>query len=110
MSKSRSSPVLQDRNPGAFGAMNAAENFTLCFHAVPNNLAAALGTFRREHVNRALEGIERLGFTFVAHFERLIVIISAAITLGHKSSSDYLSCENLSLRGREDVLLHFPNF
>jgi hypothetical protein len=52
---------------------------------VPDNLAVAMIAFRSNHVDRTLEAVEDVRFVFESDLERLVVVISAMFTVGHKS-------------------------
>jgi hypothetical protein len=71
------------RNAALFGAMSAAIDLAICFHAVTDHVAVTMGTFRRERVDRALEAIERMAFAASDNFKGFFVIVAANFTNGH---------------------------
>jgi hypothetical protein len=54
---------------------------------VANDFAPAVIAFGRDHMDRALEAIEDVRFIFKPDLERLVVVISAMFTFGHKFCS-----------------------
>ena len=65
------------------GAVSAAENRVVAFHAMPHDLAAAMGAWRGESVDRTLEAIERMRHAIAPHGETLVVVVSANLTDSH---------------------------
>jgi hypothetical protein len=64
--------------------VRAAEDFTTgSFHAVTDDFAAAMITFRSDYRNGALEAIENMRLTLSRDLEGLIVIVSAKFTSSH---------------------------
>ena len=58
---------------------------------MPDNFAVAMIAFRSDHVDRTLEAVEDVRFVFESDLERLVVVISAMFTLGHKFSCSFLT-------------------
>ena len=50
-----SGAIFKRGDAGPFGAVGAAENFSITFYAVANDLGPAFWTLWGEQVNRALE-------------------------------------------------------
>lgn len=65
-------------------AVGAAKHFAGAFHAVANNFAPAMITFRRHPLNCALEAVENVRFVFEPDLECLVVIVSTMFALRHK--------------------------
>jgi hypothetical protein len=63
--------------------VDAAENLTVRFNAVSDNPAVAVGTNRRQRVDRALEAIEGVMLPAHDYFERLVILIFANFTCSH---------------------------
>lgn len=65
-------------------AMRAAVEFSVAyFHAVPDDLAAAVFAARRHRMDRALEAVERATFPSFNDLKCLVVFVATDITLGH---------------------------
>ena len=58
---------------------------------MPDNFAVAMIAFRSDHVDRTLEAVEDVRFVFESDLERLVVVIPAMFTLGHKFSGSFLT-------------------
>jgi hypothetical protein len=63
--------------------MDAAEDFSVSFNAVPDNPTVAMGANRRECVDRALEAIEGVMFAANDYFKRLVIFILANFACSH---------------------------
>jgi hypothetical protein len=63
--------------------MNAAEDLSVRFHTVPDNLAVAMRTDRRQRVNRAFEAIKRVMLSVYDYFERFVIFILANFACTH---------------------------
>jgi hypothetical protein len=70
--------------------MDTTENLSFAFHSMTDDFASALRALWREQMNRTLEGIESMRLPIVTHFERFIIIISAAIALRHNQFTSAL--------------------
>jgi hypothetical protein len=64
-------------------AVDAAENLSVSFNAVPNNPAIAMRANRRQRVDGALEAIEGVTLPADDHFERLVIFVFANLTCSH---------------------------
>src|SRR5205823_220400 len=80
------------------GAVRAAKDVVALLDAVADDLAAAVGTLRRQRVDGALETVERLGPAARRHAEGLVVFVAANVTAGHDSTSSkgYAGCDTCS--------------
>jgi hypothetical protein len=56
-----------------------------------DDFAPAVIAFRSYHMDRTLEAVEDVRFVFESDLERLVVIISAMFTPGHKFSGFFLT-------------------
>jgi hypothetical protein len=63
--------------------MNAAENFTAGFHAVPKDSTIAMRADWSQRVDRALEAIERVMLAGYDHLKRLVIFIFANFACSH---------------------------
>lgn len=63
--------------------MNAAEDFSIRFHAMPYDSAIAVRADRCQRVDRAFEAIECVMFSGHDHFKRLVVFIFANFACSH---------------------------
>jgi hypothetical protein len=63
--------------------MNAAEDLSVSFNAVPDNPAVAVRANRRQRMDRALKAVERVVRPVNDHFKRLIVFIFANFACSH---------------------------
>jgi hypothetical protein len=52
-----------------------------------DDFAPAVIAFRSDHMDRTLEAVEDVCFVLKPDLERLVVIVSAVFTLGHKFCS-----------------------
>jgi hypothetical protein len=80
-------PIAQLGFAAFAGAVGAAEDSRTTLDAVSDDPAAATTTYWRHHVDCALEAVEDVGFVFEADLERLVVVVSAMFTSGHKFCS-----------------------
>src|SRR5688572_33274693 len=76
--------VAQAVDAGGFGAMRAAVDHAVPFHAVADHRAAAVRTPRREKVDRALEAVERVGPPGEHDVEGLVVGVPAGCADSHR--------------------------
>src|SRR4051812_22768000 len=67
-------------------AIGAAEHARIRFDTVADDLAAAMLALRSQLVNRAFEAVEHVGLARHPHFEALVVIVAAHVTLRHGCS------------------------
>jgi hypothetical protein len=65
-------------------AVGAAKHLVGAFHAVANNFAAAMITFRRHLLNCAFEAVEDVRLSLECDLECLVVFVSAMFTFSHK--------------------------
>ncbi len=63
--------------------MDAAENLSVSFNAVPNNPAVAMRANRRQCVDRAFEAVEGVMLSADDHFKRLVVFVLANFACSH---------------------------
>ena len=63
--------------------MITAEEAAIGLEAVSDDANAAVLALWREHVDRALEAVERVLLTAVTDGERLVVVVAAVIADGH---------------------------
>jgi hypothetical protein len=63
--------------------MNAAEDLSVGFHAVPDDPAVAVRADRRQRVDRAFEAIEGVTLASNDHFKRLVILIFANFACSH---------------------------
>src|ERR1043166_6976871 len=75
--------VLQRRYSLFVRAVRAAKHRARSFHTVPNYLAAAMLTLRRQRVNGAFEAIEIMRHAIDDNLKRLVVFIFADFTFSH---------------------------
>ena len=75
--------------------MSAAEEPAVCLQAVSHDPAPAVSARGRQHLNRAFEAVEGMGFSGHHDFERLVVIVSTQLTGRHGVT---LSGKNRRLR------------
>src|SRR5438874_2484951 len=64
-------------------AVGAAVDRSVRLDAVPDDPAVAVIAGRREGVDRALEGVERVRLAVADDLERLVVLVPAYLTLAH---------------------------
>jgi len=57
--------------------VDAAEDLSVGFHAVPDDPAVAVWADRRQRVDRAFEAIECVMLSGYDHFKRLVIFIFA---------------------------------
>jgi hypothetical protein len=65
-------------------AAGAAKHLAGAFHAVANNFAPAMITFRRHLLNCAFEAVEGVSFSSESDLECLVVFVSAMFAFSHK--------------------------
>jgi hypothetical protein len=94
-------------------AMSTAEERTIGFYTMADNLAAAVLALRSQRVNRAFERIEHVRFPPHNYFKTLVIIIPANLTLcharppfcfsklGNPDSQLYKQSETLSLKAND---------
>jgi hypothetical protein len=75
--------ILQSSDSRGFGAVSAAEELTIRLQSVANDLDAAPGALRGNLRDRTLEAIERVRAPIVRDLQRLVVLVSATLTLRH---------------------------
>ena len=85
--------ILQLRCAGRARAVDTTEDLSVRFDAMANDTAVAVGTNRRERMDRALEAIENMAFSADYDFKRLIIIVLAN-----------LACRHTQFRSRERTL------
>jgi hypothetical protein len=66
--------------------MDAAENLSVSFNAVPDNPAIAMRANRRQRVDGALETVESVTLPGDDHFKRLVIFVVANLTCSHTQS------------------------
>jgi len=69
-----SNPVFQLRGARA---VDAAEDLSVGFNAMPDNPAVAVRANRSQRVDRAREAVERVALSTNDHFKRLVIFIFA---------------------------------
>jgi len=77
--------VLQPGDAFVLGALHAAEKGSIILDTVADDLAAAVGTDRRQGVNRTLERVEDVLPAIHRHGENFVISVTAHFTLGHGS-------------------------
>jgi hypothetical protein len=82
----RLDPVFQLRFASGTRAVDAAENLSLRFDAVPDDPAVAMRTSRRQRVDRALEAIESVTLPADDDFKRLVIFILTNFAFSHTHS------------------------
>ena len=63
--------------------MDAAENLSVSFNAVPDDPAVAMCANRRQRVDGALETVEGVVLPADDHFKRLVIFVVANLTCSH---------------------------
>jgi hypothetical protein len=63
--------------------MNAAEDLSIGFHAMPHDPAVAVWADWRQRVDRAFEAIERVMLSGYDHFKRFVIFIFANLACSH---------------------------
>jgi len=63
--------------------VDTAEDFFLFFHAVPDDPASAMRAARRKRLYRAFEAIKDMTLPGHNHLERLVIVVSASLTISH---------------------------
>src|SRR2546421_82194 len=77
---------MHGRDAFFVGAMGATIDIAARFHAMADDFASAMLTFRSQIMNGALEAIKVMGNAVHNDFERLIVLVAADFTSIHKPS------------------------
>jgi hypothetical protein len=75
--------ILQCCFAGGTRAMDAAEDLSIGFHAMPHDPAVAVWADWRQRVDRAFEAIECVMFSGYDHFKRLVIFIFANLACSH---------------------------
>jgi len=75
--------ILQRRFAGGARAMNAAEDLSICFHAMSHDSAIAVWADWRQRVDRAFEAIECVMLSGYDHLERFVIFILANFACSH---------------------------
>lgn len=83
----RSSAIFQFRFAAFARAVDAAENLSVSFNAVPNNPAIAMRANRCQRVDGALETVEGVVLSANDHFKRLVIFVFANLTCCHTNVS-----------------------
>lgn len=79
----RSSAIFQFRFAVFARAVDATENLSIRFNAVPDNPAIAMRANRRQRVDGALETVESVVLPADDHFKRLVIFVVANLTCSH---------------------------
>ena len=94
----RSATVSSLRFAGRAGAVNAAVDLPIGFHAVPDDPTVAVWADRRQRMDRAFEAIECVMLSGYDHFKRLVIFILANFACSHtklfRTSSALRRCPN----------------
>jgi hypothetical protein len=83
--------IAQSAFAALSGAVRTTKHTAAVFNSVADNFAAAMITSRCHLLNCALEAVEDVRFVFESDLERLVVVISAVFTPGHKFSGSFLT-------------------
>jgi hypothetical protein len=75
--------ILQRRFAGGARAMNAAEDLSICLHAMSHDPAIAVWADWRQRVDRAFEAIECVMLSGYDHLERFVIFILANFACSH---------------------------
>ncbi len=67
--------------------MRAAEDHSFFFHAMTQDLGAAMRAGRRELVDRAFEAVERVALAVHDDLKRFVIVVSAGFASGHRRTS-----------------------
>jgi hypothetical protein len=82
--------------------MNAAIDFSVGFHSVPDDPAVAVRADRRQRVDRAFEAVECVMLSGYDHFKRLVIFIFANFACTHTQSfAPRLRCGGVHLALRK---------
>ena len=68
--------------------MDAAEDLSVSFNAVPDNPAIAMRASRRQSVDGALETVEGVVLPADDHFKRLVIFVVANFECSHVSRAE----------------------
>src|SRR5262245_15267131 len=82
--RERLDPVGHARDAGHLRAVRAAKKVTTRFHAMTDDLAAAVFAGGRQRMDGALEAVEDVRFPGRDQLERLVVLVAADFTLAHR--------------------------
>ena len=63
--------------------MNATEDLSVGFYAMPDDSAIAVRADRRQCVDRAFEAVERVMLSGYDHLKRLVIFIFANFAFSH---------------------------
>jgi len=63
--------------------VDAAEDLSVCFDAVPDDPAVAMRANRRQRVDRAFEAVERVVFSADDYFKGPVIFIFTDFARGH---------------------------
>jgi hypothetical protein len=83
----RSDAIFQFRLAGRARAVDAAEDFSVSFNAVPDDPAVAIRANRRQRVDGALEAVEGVTLPADDYFKRLVIFVFANLTCSHTQIS-----------------------
>ena len=75
--------ILQRCFAGSTRAMNATEDLSIGFHAMPHDPAIAVWADWRQRVDRAFEAIECVMLSGYDHFKRFVIFIFANFACSH---------------------------
>jgi hypothetical protein len=78
-----SDAIFQLRLAAAARAMDATENFSPLFHAVPNDPTVAVRANWRERMDRALEAVKGVVLIGNDYLKRLVIFIFANFASSH---------------------------
>jgi len=79
----RSGAIFQLRFAGLARTVDAAEDLSVCFHAVSDDSAVAMRANWRQRVDCALEAVEGVMFPANDYFKRLVIFILANFACSH---------------------------
>ncbi len=79
----RSGAILQLRFAGLARAVDAAEDLSVSFNAVPDDPAVAMRANWRQRMDGALEAVERVVFSADDYFKRLVIFIFTNFACSH---------------------------
>ena len=79
----RSSAIFQFRSAAFARAVDATENLSISFNAVPDDPAIAMRANRRERVDGAFEAVESVVLPADDYFKRLVIFVVANLTCCH---------------------------
>jgi hypothetical protein len=76
-------PVFQLRFARGARAVDAAEDLSVGFNAMPDNPAVAVRANRSQRVDRALEAVERVALSTNHYFKRFVIFVFANFACSH---------------------------